>query len=505
MSEKHDRRFGPDALTKGHADYGRIHFSVPKRVVRPTTPEELAGILKTCSECSEPVVIRNTGHSTNGQTLTTETQVMLAGLTGVSFDRDKLTATAGAGASWNDVIQGVKFPTFAPPIFPNNPGQLIHVGGTASVGGVGFYCSKYGGFWNHVSRLKLVTMQGEIIECSRQENAELFRYALGGYGRVGVIAEIDIDVVPSKPKVFAMVLAYFNDETFQRDLVKALNDPLFDGVAAQKDLSGWEARILKALGIDLKLLVVMLETDGDIDFREVAHSIRGRYDEELALFVDAGANVAGLELSLSPKLFDKRDVVYFSPTEQGFWRVLWAKIAALLGSTGLSATVDRTGWCHPWTDCIVSPARYGEFLDGAIRIIRDARLSSYLEKESFLSGLVDIDSFVTFGLRRMWAEPSERLPLSLDLPDVEAFSLGVAIMPNVPRRLLDKGLAVSREISDLVYACGGRRYLYGSHSLTKAQVEQHYGRASLDQWQLLKDEHDPKHLLNIGVIEHLDD
>jgi FAD/FMN-containing dehydrogenase len=493
------------AVADGRADYGRIHFRIPKESQSPANPTELAELLRQKSAKGESVTIRNTGHSTNGQTLTNAVQVGLSRLTSVRFFEERRAIVAGAGASWDAVIQAARFPSYSPAVFPNNPGQLIRVGGTASVGGVGLYCSRFGGFWNHVSQLKLVTMRGEIIECSREENAELFRFALGGYGRIGVIAEVTIDVVPSKSKVLALVLAYFNDSTFEKDLTKAVSDPRFHVVAAQRDLSGWEARVLDALGVDLKLLIVMMEVDDDVDVDATIADIRKDYDEELALFLRAGANVDGLELSLKPRVFDKRFVVYFTPTEQSWWRMVWGRIKSLFTRNGWSGLVDPTKLCHPWTDCVIPPPKYMEFTTEATRIIRDYGLARSLEKESFLSGLVDIDSFVTFAIKRMWDAPSERMPLSLDLPDVEAFSYGVAIMPNVPISKLDDGLAMSRDISDLAYRCGGLRYLYGTHALTIAQVEQHYGRDVLEQWQRLKDEHDPKHLLNIGVVEHLDD
>ncbi len=492
------------AVEEGHADYGRIHFRIPKETLQPESEQELAETLQAKAAKGEAVAIRNTGHSTNGQTLTDATQIDISRLAGARFDEANRIVYAGPAASWDSVIRTAQFPRYAPPIFPNNPGQQIRVGGTASVGGVGFYCSKYGGFWNHVSSLRLVTMGGEIIDCSPDTNADLFRYSLGGYGRIGVITEVGVDVLPSKPKILALVLVYWNDETFHRDLKKALDDPELDGVAAQQDLSGWEARVLRVLGVDLKLIVVMREVDDGVDAEAVADEIRDRYDEELTLFVEAGADVTGLGLSRKPELFDKEYVVYFTPSEQSWWSGLWSKILALFGKES-SSTVDVEKLCHPWTDCLVAPERYEEFLPGAVEIIHRHGMAEHLEKESFINGLVDIDSFVTFGIKRRWERPEDRLPLSLDLPDVEKFTLGVAVMPNVTRDQLDAGIAMSRELTDHVYACGGRRYLYGTHDLTREQVETHYGRSTLDRWQALKDEHDPHHLLNIGVIEHLDE
>jgi len=62
---------------------------------------------------------------------------------------------------------------------------------------------------------------------------------------------------------------------------------------------------------------------------------------------------------------------------------------------------------------------------------------------------------------------------------------------------------MTKELTNALYDLGGKRYLYGYHDLTKKQVEKHFGRDVIEQWQKIKDWLDPKHLLNIGVIEHL--
>jgi FAD/FMN-containing dehydrogenase len=115
-----------------------------------------------------------------------------------------------------------------------------------------------------------------------------------------------------------------------------------------------------------------------------------------------------------------------------------------------------------------------------------------------------VDSFITFGLKRLATGPGATFPVALDLPQEPTMALGVAIMPSVTRDRLDDAMACADELSHAVYRHGGRRYLYGVHRLTRDEVEAHYGRATIDEWQRIKDRTDPHHLLNIGVIEHLD-
>jgi FAD/FMN-containing dehydrogenase len=48
-----------------------------------------------------------------------------------------------------------------------------------------------------VRRMKLLTADGDLIACSRHENAELFRLAMGGYGLFGILTELELEMVPN--------------------------------------------------------------------------------------------------------------------------------------------------------------------------------------------------------------------------------------------------------------------------------------------------------------------
>jgi len=67
------------------------------------------------------------------------------------------------------------------------------VGGAVSVNAHGRYVG-HGPISHSVRAMQLVLADGRVVEASRQENGELLRAALGGYGAVGVITEIELDV-----------------------------------------------------------------------------------------------------------------------------------------------------------------------------------------------------------------------------------------------------------------------------------------------------------------------
>ncbi|WP_201303305.1 FAD-binding oxidoreductase [Massilia sp. 9I] len=67
------------------------------------------------------------------------------------------------------------------------------VGGAVSVNAHGRYVGN-GPVVNSVRALQLVLADGSVVEATRAHNAELFRAAAGGYGAIGVITEVELDL-----------------------------------------------------------------------------------------------------------------------------------------------------------------------------------------------------------------------------------------------------------------------------------------------------------------------
>ena len=67
------------------------------------------------------------------------------------------------------------------------------VGGAASVNAHGRYVG-HGPMGQSVRALQLVLADGSVLEADRDHNFELMRAALGGYGAIGVITEVELDL-----------------------------------------------------------------------------------------------------------------------------------------------------------------------------------------------------------------------------------------------------------------------------------------------------------------------
>jgi hypothetical protein len=72
----------------------------------------------------------------------------------------------------------------------------LSVGGTLSVGGMGLNSITQGFQVDSVIKLKLIQPDGRVLWCSRDENSELFRFALAGLGQVGFIDRVILRTEP---------------------------------------------------------------------------------------------------------------------------------------------------------------------------------------------------------------------------------------------------------------------------------------------------------------------
>lgn len=91
------------------------------------------------------------------------------------------------------------------------------VGGAVSVNAHGRYVGN-GPVGHSVRSLQLVLADGKVVEANRRQNQALFRAALGGYGAIGVITEVELELVPNErmerlvqPVKLADYPAFFRD------------------------------------------------------------------------------------------------------------------------------------------------------------------------------------------------------------------------------------------------------------------------------------------------------
>lgn len=134
-------------------------------------------------------------HSMGGQSMQRGGWVLdMQPMNDISLDSQNRTVRVGAGATWREIIPVLNAAGFAPTVMQSN--HDFTVGGSLSVNCHGWHTNSQP-IASTVRGLRVLTAAGEVLTCGPQENDELFRLALGGYGMFGVILEADLDVVPN--------------------------------------------------------------------------------------------------------------------------------------------------------------------------------------------------------------------------------------------------------------------------------------------------------------------
>lgn len=138
----------------------------PLAVVLPRTTEEVAAVLKTCYDLSVPVVPRGSGTSLAGGALPTEDSVIL----GVSrlnavleTDYDNRFIRVQTGRTNLSVSGAVEENGFF--YAPDPSSQLAcAIAGNIAMNSGGAHCLKYGVTSNNLMGVRMVSMEGEILD-----------------------------------------------------------------------------------------------------------------------------------------------------------------------------------------------------------------------------------------------------------------------------------------------------------------------------------------------------
>lgn len=113
----------------------------------------------------------------------------------ISFDPATAIVEAEAGVMLSSIIKAYAPRGFFPAVVPGT--RWVTLGGAIANDIHGKNHHRRGTFGGHVERLTLLRTDGEILECSRTENAKVFAATIGGMGLTGVILRAAIRLMPA--------------------------------------------------------------------------------------------------------------------------------------------------------------------------------------------------------------------------------------------------------------------------------------------------------------------
>jgi glycolate oxidase len=202
----------------------------PLAAVLPSTTEQVAAVLKICYEENVPVVPRGSGTSLAGGALPTADSVIL----GVSRMNEVLETNyddryvrVQSGRTNLSVTGAVEENDFF--YAPDPSSQLAcAIAGNIAMNSGGAHCLKYGVTTNNLMGVKMVTMEGEILEIGGAyldaAGLDLLGLICGSEGQLGVVTEATLRIL-RKPEGARPVLVAFNDNEVAgacvADIIKA--------------------------------------------------------------------------------------------------------------------------------------------------------------------------------------------------------------------------------------------------------------------------------------------
>jgi decaprenylphospho-beta-D-ribofuranose 2-oxidase len=209
------------------SDVSRLQPTKVMKVESATKREQLQAIVKEASENGWKVSIAGSLHSQGGHAYYDGAVVLnMKDFDEVlDVDEEAKTITVEAGATWDDIQRHINPLGLAVKVMQSS--YVFTVGGTMSANAHGRDLDKTT-FVETVLSFRLLLPDGRILNVSRDENPELFRLVIGGYGMFGVILDATIqlttnDVYERRGTVmdYADFPSYFL-ETVRRDPSVAL-------------------------------------------------------------------------------------------------------------------------------------------------------------------------------------------------------------------------------------------------------------------------------------------
>lgn len=174
--------------------WGNQHSSTTSGILTPRSIAEVQTAVAHASASRKKLKVVGYSKSSSAIAQPSDQLMRLDFLTGLTdINRASLTATFLAGTSVSDANKALAHYGLA----FENLGRLSSqsLAGAIATGTHGTGIT-YGIIATQVCSLKLVTSEGELLECSPERNPEIFRTALVSLGALGIIVEITFKVVP---------------------------------------------------------------------------------------------------------------------------------------------------------------------------------------------------------------------------------------------------------------------------------------------------------------------
>lgn len=211
-------------------DKGMISETNVTRVIHVKEKQDILEAIKFANQQHLKISISAVQHSQGGHTLIQNGIVldMLPYNHVLNIDKEKMQVTIEPGITWRNLQKILN--SYHLSIGVMQSSNIFTVGGSMSVNahGLDFRLSP---FINTVVSFHLILANGQSLEVSRNKNPELWRSVIGGYGLLGVISDVTLQLVPDSKLKSAIRLIDIADlnNIFFNEIFPNNNDVLLLG------------------------------------------------------------------------------------------------------------------------------------------------------------------------------------------------------------------------------------------------------------------------------------
>lgn len=286
---------------------------LPDAVVFAQSTDEVAAVVKLCSQFDVPIIAYGAGTSLEGHVL-----ALRGGVTidlsqmnkVVAIHAEDLTATVQAGVTRKQLNQELRETGL---FFPIDPGADASLGGMAATRASGTNAVRYGTMRENVLALTVVCSDGRVIRTgtrAKKSSAgyDLTRIFVGSEGTLGIITEVTVKLYPQPEAISAAVCSFPSTS----DAVNAVIQTIQMGVPVARveflDENGVKAiNAHDKMGLPENPLLLF-------EFHGTEHGVREQ--AELVQELAAGHGATGFEWALRPedrsRLWAARHNAYFA-------------------------------------------------------------------------------------------------------------------------------------------------------------------------------------------------
>jgi glycolate oxidase len=193
-----------------------LHKHLPKAVLFPKDTEEVAGLVKYCSDHGLPFLARGAGTGLSGGAIPINGEVIISLVRMkklLSVDLENRRAVVQPGFVNLKLTNSISDKGYYYAPDPSSQ-YCCTIGGNVAENAGGAHCLKYGVTTNHILGLEVVLPSGDIIEIGHNGIPDAPGYDLlglltGSEGTLGIVTKITVRILKN-PEAKQTVLAYFD-------------------------------------------------------------------------------------------------------------------------------------------------------------------------------------------------------------------------------------------------------------------------------------------------------